>query len=279
MTIGIYKIINNIDKKYYIGSSTNIERRWFAHRNSLNKKTHVNILLQRAWDKYGSDNFSFIIVESCDGYSKDRLFQVEQSYLDRIENCYNISKFAGGGDLISYHPNRDEIVEKISNAVKLRYENISEEDKINLSINMVGEKNHMFGKCHSTETKRLISEKNKIYYKNNPSYRKGNLFIELFGEELSNKIKKILFKSASSRVGDKNSFFGKTHTDETKAKISESKKGKYFGSQNTPVTIDNVDYNSLGEASKILGISVATIRWRVLSKNKKFEAYKYKEED
>ena len=276
MTIGIYKIINNIDKKYYIGSSTNIERRWVAHKRSLNKKTHANIFLQRAWDKYGSDNFSFIIVEDCDGYCKDRLLQVEQSYINKIENCYNIAKFAGGGDLISYHPNRDEIVEKISNAVKLRYENLSEEDKIKLSINMVGEKNHMFGKCHSAETKKLISEKNKIYYKNNPSYRKGKLFIELFGEELANKLKKILFESASNRTGDKNSFFGKTHTNETKAKISEFRKGKYFGSQNTPVTIDGVDYNSLAEASKILGISVSTIRWRVLSKNKKFELYKYK---
>lgn len=276
MTIGIYKITNNIDKKYYIGSSTNIERRWAAHRSSLNKKTHVNIFLQRAWDKYGSDNFSFSIVENCDGYSKDRLLEVEQSYIDKIENCYNIAKFTSGGDLISYHPNRDEIVEKISNAVKLRYENLSEEDKVKLSTNMIGEKNHMFGKCHSIEAKRLISEKNKVYYKNNPSYRKGKVFIELFGEELANKLRKILFESASNRIGDKNSFFGKSHTNETKAKISEFRKGKYFGNQNTPVTIDGVDYNSLAEASKILGISVATIRWRVLSKNKKFEAYRYK---
>jgi hypothetical protein len=46
--------------------------------------------------------------------------------------------------------------------------------------------------------------------------------------------------------------------------------------ENFPIIIDNVEYRSAGEASKILNIPMATIRWRVKSKNKKFENYKYK---
>jgi hypothetical protein len=41
--------------------------------------------------------------------------------------------------------------------------------------------------------------------------------------------------------------------------------------------IDEVEYRSAGEASKILNIPMVTIRWRVKSKNKKFDNYKYKD--
>jgi hypothetical protein len=39
---GIYKIINKIDGKYYVGSSSNIYKRWNAHKNLslLHQKTH-----------------------------------------------------------------------------------------------------------------------------------------------------------------------------------------------------------------------------------------------
>jgi hypothetical protein len=51
--------------------------------------------------------------------------------------------------------------------------------------------------------------------------------------------------------------------------------GTYNGEQNLPIIINNVEYRSSGEASKILGIPMATIRWRVLSKNPKYKNYHY----
>jgi len=44
---GIYKIINKIDGKYYVGSSQDINKRWNSHLNKLNKNNHINIHLQR----------------------------------------------------------------------------------------------------------------------------------------------------------------------------------------------------------------------------------------
>ena len=55
------------------------------------------------------------------------------------------------------------------------------------------------------------------------------------------------------------------------------RKGTYNGEQNLPIIIDNMEYRSAGEASKILNIPMVTIRWRVKSKNKKFNNYKYKD--
>jgi hypothetical protein len=79
------------------------------------------------------------------------------------------------------------------------------------------------------------------------------------------------------RSEDKNPFFGKQHSGETKKKLSEKRLGKYSGEQNKPIIIDDVEYRSAGEASKILNIPMVTIRWRVISKNKKFDNYKYKD--
>lgn len=45
------------------------------------------------------------------------------------------------------------------------------------------------------------------------------------------------------------------------------------------ITIDNINYNSLSEASEKLKIHITTISWRIKSKNHKFENYKYIDED
>ena len=61
--IGIYKIINNITKDCYIGSSINLHNRKSRHFKDLSKNKHHSIILQRAVNKYGIDNFTFEIIE------------------------------------------------------------------------------------------------------------------------------------------------------------------------------------------------------------------------
>ncbi len=63
--IGIYCIKNKTNGKIYIGSSNNIERRFRKHRTELNTQRHSNKYLNRAYNKYGKDNFEFIILEEC----------------------------------------------------------------------------------------------------------------------------------------------------------------------------------------------------------------------
>ena len=54
--IGIYRIKNLINGKCYYGSSKEIEKRLKRHKRELNSNTHINCVLQRAWNKYGHQN-------------------------------------------------------------------------------------------------------------------------------------------------------------------------------------------------------------------------------
>ncbi len=89
---GIYKIINKIDGKYYIGSSVDIFTRWRKHREALKRNQHRNRYLQRAWNKYGINSFEFIIIEQV---LQNKLEEVEQKHLNLAKNekskTYNLS--------------------------------------------------------------------------------------------------------------------------------------------------------------------------------------------
>jgi group I intron endonuclease len=65
MITGIYKIENTINKKVYIGQSNNISLRFSNHKYELNNNKHSNSHLQRAWNKYGKENFTFEILCEC----------------------------------------------------------------------------------------------------------------------------------------------------------------------------------------------------------------------
>jgi group I intron endonuclease len=117
----IYKINNDINNKFYVGSSNNYTRRWDQHIYELNRNKHDNIHLQRAWNKYGKDSFSFSIIEECDN---NKQYEREQYYLDILQPFgnigYNMSKIANGsnGDNADY-----ELITQIKELMKKCYSN------------------------------------------------------------------------------------------------------------------------------------------------------------
>lgn len=89
---GIYAIVNKIDGKKYIGSSWNVGYRWGKHVSLLNKGKHHSRHLQNAWNKYGGENFDFVILATC---PRVDLITREQEYLDSCNPEYNICFKAG----------------------------------------------------------------------------------------------------------------------------------------------------------------------------------------
>ena len=89
---GIYQIRNKVNSKSYIGSSTRLSKRWKRHLTDLKCNVHHSLALQRAFHKYGSDNFEFTILENCE---ESKLLDREQYYLNTLKPEYNICKTAG----------------------------------------------------------------------------------------------------------------------------------------------------------------------------------------
>ena len=51
--------------------------------------------MQNAWNKYGPENFEFIVLEHCE---IDRQFDVENEYLQKYDPFYNTAKYAESGN-------------------------------------------------------------------------------------------------------------------------------------------------------------------------------------
>lgn len=60
---GIYKIINVLNNKFYVGSAVDLRRRKTRHFCELRTGKHKNAYLQAAWNKYGEKAFTFVVVE------------------------------------------------------------------------------------------------------------------------------------------------------------------------------------------------------------------------
>jgi group I intron endonuclease len=69
----IYRILNTVNLKNYVGSTIRLEKRWREHRNDLVRGTHGNTYLQMSWNKYGEENFEFIPIMECCSAIRDIL--------------------------------------------------------------------------------------------------------------------------------------------------------------------------------------------------------------
>lgn len=91
MAQGIYKIINVVNNKFYIGSAVNLRKRKARHFSELRTGKHKNRHLLAAWNKYGEQAFVFVVVEEV--ADRALLLDAENCWLrDHVgkDYCYNI---------------------------------------------------------------------------------------------------------------------------------------------------------------------------------------------
>lgn len=255
MTCGIYYILNIETKKVYIGSSIDIEKRIIGHKRGLLREKHHNIYLQRAWLKHGSSSFEFGILELI---PKEDLLKVEQTYIDLNENGYNLAP-AAGGDILSNHPNRENIFERIKNAVIERTSKMTSE-----------EKKKIFGKPGES----------------NPNFKNGGISIKFCPECEKNKIdfNDKTCHECRDRTGEKNPFYGKQHSLETKQHLSNIHKNRCNNMtiqermdhpQIRFVEIEGIIYSGVSVAARCLNVTAGTICFRIKSVKEQYNEYKY----
>lgn len=168
---GIYVITNILNNKKYVGSSVNTEKRLYNHKNYLINNKHQNSKLQNAWNKYGSINFKFELLEEC---STENLLVREQHYLDTwnlVEDGYNICLIAGSGGVEKHtEESKRKMSEKLKGKIPWnKNKPMSEGQKKKLSLIKIGKKTGRIpwnkGVPCSEESKQNISNKLKLYYK------------------------------------------------------------------------------------------------------------------
>lgn len=164
MTIGIYRILNKVNNKVYIGQSIDVENRLKQYKSCLNRGDHHNPHLQHSWDKYGEDVFEFGIITKCD---ESELDDLEISFIANYDS-FNSEKGYNketGGDLNKHMS--DESCRKISESCKGLFAgdnnpfygaHHTKENRKKMSELMSGENNPFYGKTHTEENRMKISK-------------------------------------------------------------------------------------------------------------------------
>lgn len=179
---GVYEIRNIATGDFYIGSSSNIERRLYDHRRKLSNNRHINPHLQNSWNKHGADNFTFETILLCDEYMT---LYCEQEILDQLKPAYNIATCAAASArgltrtletralMSTAHMGRNKGIplsaatrEKMSEAAKcntrsLGYEHTEEHNR-NISEAQKGTLNHNFGKAPWNKGKKNLRERGEL---------------------------------------------------------------------------------------------------------------------
>lgn len=231
---GIYEIVNLVNGKRYVGSACKISKRWAEHRSDLARGCHHSCALQRAWAKYGGENFAFAVVETCD---REHLIAREQAAFDRMRPEYNTCKTAGS--MLGVSPSL-ETRHKLSSALKGRQ--FTDEERAKISAGLAAKRAEGWapsrdaiergaakrrGRKASPETCAKLS----AAHKGRPSF--------MLGKRHSDEARARM--SETQRANP--SFKGRTHTQETRAKISKSRVGRKFG----PMTLTEEQRQRLSE--------------------------------
>lgn len=188
----IYRITNMANGKYYIGSAESFARREWQHKYDLRRGVHKNPRLQAAWNKYGEDMFVFEVVEEvAEGVNQ---LQVEDMWLAQHvgkPECYNINTGAEAPRLGIKHTDATKAKTSASRKGKA-----------------AGTAHYRYGKTVSPEIKAKISAAQKGKPKS-PGRK--------VSEEGKAKIRANIEAGRSHKH-----WVGRTHTEETKAKMSKA---------------------------------------------------------
>ena len=91
MNSGVYIIENKKNGHRYVGSSVKLAGRQRDHFHQLRRGKHANAHLQSAWSKYGESAFEFDVLEY---WEPEFLVSMEQWWMNVLQPEYNIQPVA-----------------------------------------------------------------------------------------------------------------------------------------------------------------------------------------
>lgn len=159
----IYKITNTLNNKVYIGQTVKtVEKRFQQHKNNSNKSYFSQIVLYKAFNKYGIDNF---ICEEIEQVPNELLNDREKYWIEYYNSYFEgYNSTLGGRATQLYNWDVDDIVEK--------YQELKSARKVA----------QVLGCDHST-IDRILNENNVPRFTPSQQQSKAVIFINKNGEE------------------------------------------------------------------------------------------------
>ena len=251
-------IIECTGKYFYIGSTGDFDTRRDRHLRSLRNGGHHNVNLQTKFDRHGEKSLRWGKIV-CSNTAEAR--RIEQAYLSENSNnnlCLNIGLGSSGGDNLTRNPNKHVIVAKMTRTVRRSMSVLSVEEKRE-KFGVRGARNGMFGRTHSDEAKAIMREANVGRAPPN----KGKRLTEDEKADLRRRTKPVC------RAGVMNAFYGRSHSDESKAKSAQKHKDLYDNgwrpSNMRGVVCNGAQYESVSAAAKAYGITAGAVINRIKS--------------
>lgn len=139
----VYAIVCIENDKYYIGSTLKYEDRIKSHFKKLKNNEH-NKLIQHDYNIYGKDSFSYYILE------KD----IPEKLLEEKEQ-YWINKMFSNDSNIGYN-----VLGANRHGAEFKSHTEETKKRISSNTNVKGNKNPMYGKKQSEESKQAVSKAN-----------------------------------------------------------------------------------------------------------------------
>ena len=114
----IYKITNILNKKSYIGqTSKSLEKRFSQHKNNYTKPYFSQLVLYKAFNKNGIENFTFEKLEEVPNDQLDEREKYWIRFFNTYENGYNST--LGGKTTALYNWIQKKLLIYIKNCVLL----------------------------------------------------------------------------------------------------------------------------------------------------------------
>lgn len=166
----IYKIINDINNKVYIGKTAfDIEKRFKEHCQDRTKRELENRPLYNAMNKYGIEHFKIELIEECSNIESAVKEIYWIGYYDSYQNGYNAT-LGGDGRFLFNH-------EEIKNRLKENPYPIKVAQEFNCSVDLVYEIVKEYNIIVKNLSNEELREKTK---KSILQYDKNNNFIQSF---------------------------------------------------------------------------------------------------
>lgn len=258
----IYKITNLVNGKIYVGKQV---------KNNPNYMGS-GFLIKNAIKKYGIDNFKKDILE--DNIDNLEILNIREIYwislLDSTNVGYNIMAGGTGGDTLTNHPRKEDIIKlrSLANTGQKR----SDAQKENMSNSQKNYQNNLSPLEKSDRGKKIAeSRKERIY--NNGLTEKEIERNKKAGERLIKIAQSKDFREKQS-IRMKEQQTGKIFSDEHKKNIGIASKGR-ISVHRKKVQIENIIYDALGIASTELNIPMSTLKHRLNSVSDKFKEWNW----